>query len=342
MVNSNSTNIRTSLLTEHLKFQGIPLDSRPNIPKVPYSKTTLQTVLSIDNLLQEYVTTESDLDEIRHWIYVAARTTAKLLGITKEDKEKNVSVFKNYDPPWRRRLEHKIGDLRRKIGVLNNYLNSPHLASIKLKTKIDELIVKHIGSVSRSELNAKLSALLELLKQKLAVYANRIRRYTKTESRRKENRLFQIAERKMYNLLKSDKKEKSLPLLHPDKLDFYNYWGNIWCNPKKFNRNAFWLKNLQEETQDISIMDGMVINVEDVQASIKCVHNWKAPGPDKIQNYWLKHFKSTHGALASFYQKLLDNSIIPPKDFCLGTTYLILKKKKRSSRTGRLSPNYMS
>ncbi|CAH1394376.1 unnamed protein product [Nezara viridula] len=95
--NMEEASIRTSFIREHLKFQGIPLEYRPVIPKVTYSKSTLQTVLAVDILLQEYITTDSDIDEIRHWIYIAARTVVKQLGLIREvdpPKGKNISDVK--------------------------------------------------------------------------------------------------------------------------------------------------------------------------------------------------------------------------------------------------------
>lgn len=144
---------------------------------------------------------------------------------------------------------------------------------------------------SRSELHTKLSALAELLKQKHGDHANGIRRYPRAKSRRKENRLYQIAERKMNNLLKSNTKKNSLSLLHPKKSDF-SYSGKYLVQSKNFNRKLSGLGIYQKKHK--MFLGLMRIGEEDLQESIQRTHNWKATRLNKIQNYWCYDINGFH------------------------------------------------
>jgi hypothetical protein len=52
--------------------------------------------------------------------------------------------------------------------------------------------------------------------------------------------------------------------------------------------------------------------------------NWKAPGRDKIPNFWLKQFTATHRYIAAIFNKLLEPYRIPER-LTAGITFLIPK-----------------
>jgi len=41
-------------------------------------------------------------------------------------------------------------------------------------------------------------------------------------------------------------------------------------------------------------MDWRPIQITEITSYLSKVHNWKFPGNDQIQNYWLKAFPATH------------------------------------------------
>jgi len=41
-------------------------------------------------------------------------------------------------------------------------------------------------------------------------------------------------------------------------------------------------------------MDWMPIQITEIISYLSKTHNWKSPGNDQIQNYWLKAFPATH------------------------------------------------
>ena len=63
--------------------------------------------------------------------------------------------------------------------------------------------------------------------------------------------------------------------------------------------------------------------------------NWKAPGPDCVQGFWLKKFKSVQESLRRNLQKCLENGNVPMW-MTKGRTILTQKDKEK----GKAASNY--
>ena len=63
--------------------------------------------------------------------------------------------------------------------------------------------------------------------------------------------------------------------------------------------------------------------------------NWKAPGPDYVQGFWLKNFKSIQEGLRRNLQKCLENGNVPMW-MTKGRTMLKQKDKEK----GKAASNY--
>jgi hypothetical protein len=61
---------------------------------------------------------------------------------------------------------------------------------------------------------------------------------------------------------------------------------------------------------------------------MKKLQNWKAPGPDKIHNFWWKHLPSSHSVLAKQLSYIITNQKQLPLFLMKGITYLIPKNEK--------------
>jgi hypothetical protein len=58
------------------------------------------------------------------------------------------------------------------------------------------------------------------------------------------------------------------------------------------NERAEWIRS--EEKRRISDMDWRPVQITEVTSYLSKPYNWKSPGNDQIQNYWLKAFPATH------------------------------------------------
>ena len=58
------------------------------------------------------------------------------------------------------------------------------------------------------------------------------------------------------------------------------------------NETVEWIRREQE--MKVSHMGWMPIQTTEITSHLSKAYNWKSPGSDQIQNYWLKTFPATH------------------------------------------------
>jgi len=110
----------------------------------------------------------------------------------------------------------------------------------------------------------------------------------------------------------------------PDKEGSKAFWQNIWGQPTKHNTNAEWLNKVSSKLEHIERQENLIITVADVKKMISKMPNWKSPGLDGVQGYWIKHLTELHMLIADHLQKCLDNGDVP-EWMTSGNTALIMK-----------------
>jgi hypothetical protein len=77
-----------------------------------------------------------------------------------------------------------------------------------------------------------------------------------------------------------------------------NFWASIWGSAVKHNLQASWIRREQISMSYVTAMEHSPITTEQVSLLIVKTLNWKAPGPEGINNFWIKRFTATHSYLA--------------------------------------------
>ena len=72
-------------------------------------------------------------------------------------------------------------------------------------------------------------------------------------------------------------------------------------------------------------MGWMPIQIREITSYLSKAHNWKSPGSDQIQNYWLKAFPSTHKHITKNFSAIIEEPEKAPDWLTTGITYLIPK-----------------
>lgn len=81
------------------------------------------------------------------------------------------------------------------------------------------------------------------------------------------------------------------------------------------------------------------ITEEEVRIAISRKGNWKAPGIDRIQNFWAKHPCALHATISQCFNNNINNSTQKPKWLTQGITTLLPKFEiKENPKTTDLSP----
>ena len=63
------------------------------------------------------------------------------------------------------------------------------------------------------------------------------------------------------------------------------------------NKEAKWLQDFKKEMERQEQQGMIEITEEKMNKFLQRLPNWKAPGPDMVQGYWLKYFTSIHKRL---------------------------------------------
>ena len=74
------------------------------------------------------------------------------------------------------------------------------------------------------------------------------------------------------------------------------FLGNIFSKSVDHNRDTKWLKDLQSKITATK-QEKVDITKESLKKILDRMPNWKSPGPDLVQGFWLKNFSSLHGRI---------------------------------------------
>lgn len=322
----NPTVTSTDELDEYFLFQrnltlykGVDPLLRPKLPRLKTSRETVNILNKLNNILEDALNDIYNLSDYHDLIYVGAYTALNLhkQNVNTDNLRYTTHTSNEKKPKWQLRLERNIAEVRNAIGKLTQYTKSAKPTN-RLTNKINEIVRKY-----RDQENQNHMLILDKLKQKLAVYANRIRRYKESYLRKKQNYTFHCNQKKFYRSLAAEGNDTKNET--PEQEEAVRYWKGIWEQQTNHNRKANWLTQQRKEAEKILGMSYNEVTTAQVKEAITKTHNWKAPGPDGVHNYWLKKFHVTHTILAKLYTEILHNPQKMPAFMTMGITYLLPK-----------------
>ena len=66
------------------------------------------------------------------------------------------------------------------------------------------------------------------------------------------------------------------------------------------------MKAVRNKLEQDEGQDKIDITINKMMRVMRKISNWKAPGPDKFQGYWLKNLTPLHDKLGLYVQECLD------------------------------------
>ena len=115
------------------------------------------------------------------------------------------------------------------------------------------------------------------------------------------------------------------------------FWRDIWGNEKYHNKSAEWLKDLRAKKDSVQ-QENVVITKSLIKAQCKKIPNWKAPGPDGVQGYWIKKLTTLHDRIASQMNDMINNGVAVPNWMTYGKTYLCQKDQSKGNAVDNYRP----
>ena len=129
------------------------------------------------------------------------------------------------------------------------------------------------------------------LKHWVVVITAKVRRYQGRINSFLQKRKLQNNQRQFYRELNQEGKRCDDD--QPDVEESQKFWGGIWDQSVDHNRDAKWLKDLRSEF-NVTKQEKIDITKESLKKILGRMPNWKSPGPELVQGFWLKNFRSLH------------------------------------------------
>ena len=156
------------------------------------------------------------------------------------------------------RLQKQIDQLRGDISIITEYTKGN--ATTRIRRKIQTILKRH--KITADE---QLIACKEDLNQALQAKAQRLRRYTKRSEQYKQNKMFREDSKRFNRELgkKTIQIKKS-----PDIGEVKKFWQNILEQEVKHNEDAPWIKDQEEELQQINQMEWKDLTAEELRVNM--------------------------------------------------------------------------
>ena len=124
-----------------------------------------------------------------------------------------------------------------------------------------------------------LAPLKEILKQKIQLRAQRIRRCDKGSKFYRQNNTFKMDKKKFCRELGKTQVtiEKS-----SSKKEVEKFWTSIWVTEKEFSEEAEWLTREEERCGSLDQQKSEEIKVVELKEALRKAQKWKSPGIDKV------------------------------------------------------------
>ena len=281
-------------------------------------KRLSEETLKVNGAIKHLVT--ADITQTNNLIKAASLWVAKQLGL------KTVKKEKKQDPWWKRRIEGDIKNLKKDISILEREKRGE--TGMRGKRKIKNLGDKY--GIKRKGL----TTVIEELKQRLLAKAAKIKRYGDRITQYRQNRMFAVEQKKVYKELNG---RTSGECVIPDAEESKKFWSEIWSIEKEHNRQAEWLQDLKREQNNV-VMGDMEITEEMVKKQSRKIPNWKAPGRDGVQGYWIKQLSSLHERIANQLSEIMKGTNRLPEWMVYGRTVLCQKDPVKGRAVDNFRP----
>ncbi|CAG4937563.1 unnamed protein product [Parnassius apollo] len=252
-------------------------------------------------MLVTYLEASRELCETDSILFGAALAVCRIIGaklpVAGRATQKSSAI-----PAWRKRIEDRIAKARALIGRLTSFRlgnNRPRIMRTVRMAFAGTTI-----SLFQPDITQKLTELIDDLKQKIAAWGKRIRRFSERSRRFNQNRLFQSDQKRLYKSLERPEVCGAGP--GPDQADTVAFWRGLWSEPVNHSEGP-WMEVVASQSASVTPMDPVTITPENVAEAVRRAPNWKSPGVDGLHHYWLKGFVTEFGTLCARKYLMMPN-----------------------------------
>ena len=212
--------------------------------------------------------------------------------------------------------------------------NRKDLNQLEVSKDKDISNFRHWGRLERkySIRIKRLNVVIEELKQRITAIAAKVRRYQGRVDGYRQNRLFENNQRQFYREL--DQEEERCDDDQPVPKESKQFCGHIWSQTVDLRKDAKWLQDLRSEV-NVKKQEQIDITTGSLKKILGTMPNWKSPGPDLVQGFWLKNFSSVHERVRLQLKECLESGFVSSW-LTRGRTSLLEEDKGK----GNVASNY--
>ncbi|CAG4975094.1 unnamed protein product [Parnassius apollo] len=278
-----------------LETRSTPPENRPRLPRIALSKRNRAIVRALNPMLVTYLEASRDLCETDSILFGAALAVCRIIG-AKLSTAGRTTGQSSAIPAWRTRIEERIARARALIGRLICFRSGN--TRLRIVRTIRMAFAGINVSLSQPDIMQKLTERIDDLKQRIAAWEKRIRRYTERSTRFNQNRLFQSGQKRLYKSLERPMVSGTGPVLN--QADTVAFWRSLWSEPINHNDGP-WTEVVASQCAGITSMDPVIITPDDVAEAVRRAPNWKT-------HYWLKGFMIVLKYRVSYRERGLERS----------------------------------
>lgn len=293
------------------------MDVRVKLPKIHLTKFNRYLIWCSNKALSE-IKSEIKLNfsQVNELFYATGKILSSRIVPKSMEFLQRPTIPSNHkrEPIWKQRISNKIKVFRRDLSLLTEVAKEINQVNPKKKWNIFRKY-----EIANLQDNLKT---MEILKQKIQLYAQRIRRYEKRTKQFVQNKLFQEDTKKFFRSLEKSETHVSTP---PTLENVTSFWGGMYGTETNYNVQANWIKNIDEKIGkqiENRSQHWDHITEEEVSDALRNARNWSSPGIDKVPNFWLKQISALHKDLAGSFNEICENPSLCPSWALQGITYL--------------------
>ena len=115
------------------------------------------------------------------------------------------------------------------------------------------------------------------------------------------------------------------------------FWNGLWDQAVTHRGSTDWLRKVENELGEMTVQDAMHIEIKKVRKQIRKMPNWKSPGPDGVQGYWIKNLSNFHNSIALQLDRCLQENNLP-KWMVTGKIFLRIKEIQKGNLASNFTP----
>ena len=120
----------------------------------------------------------------------------------------------------------------------------------------------------------------------------------------------------------------------PDAEEVKEFWSKLCDKPVPYKEDSERLKEVEVKLENGKIQENVEITKEDVTMQLGKVPNWKAPGLDETQGFWIRRFTSQHQRLTEVLNENIQ-SLSTPNWLLKSRTALFQKDSAKGNAVGK-------